>query len=155
MNRRSNGVSATAECAVRDQLLRILETKYLFHPEVFKGRVDLPEKVNAHTRSLVILQSPNGAPFLLGAVATSQSVTENVFDYVLSTETIGVVVLFGEEDKQLKIYRRHFDQPKFDEVPDLEYYYRGSIGPQGILIDQDTERKKARSQQLLPISNKL
>lgn len=155
MNRRNGVSSASAECAGRDQLLRILETKYLFHPEVFKERVDLPEKVNDLTRSLVILQSPNGAPFLLGAVATSHSVTETVFDYVLSTETIGIVVLLGEEDKQLKIYRRHFDQPKFDEVPDLEYYYRGSIGPQGILIDQDTERKKARSQQLLPISNKL
>ena len=109
-----------------------------------------------------VFKTPNGAPFLLGVIAfggDKEQATADAFQYALSSETLGLVAVSLPEQEAPKFFRRRFDQPKFDEMPELEYYCKGALGPQGVLLEDSTpyrtSSKKVAQQPLLPISNKL
>lgn len=149
----------------RDNLLRLLRTKYLFGEQEFGDRTlllptrEVPLSPEIHG---FILRSPNGAPFLIAVAAHEGSVEEcrgEATRFALTTETIGLVAILDAGTQKLIALRRRFDQPAFEEMPDLEYYSKGFIGPQGILL-QDVptygeEEALRQERQLLPISNKL
>jgi type I restriction enzyme M protein len=149
----------------RDVLVTLLRHKYLFGEETFASRTvflepsDLSQPVPLCGFTF---QTPNGAPFLLGVVALEsdkEQATKNAFQYALSSETLGLVVVSLPEQETPKFFRRHFNQPKFDEISEIEYYCKGALGPQGALLEDSppyrTKAKELVQQPLLPISNKL
>lgn len=149
----------------RDELLTLLRHKYLFCEEAFAGRTLFLEPGDSSQPAPLcgfVFQTPNGAPFLLGVVAfesDKERATRDAFQYALSSETLGLVAVSLPEQETPKFFRRHFGQPKFDEMPELEFYCKGALGPQGVLLEDSTPyRTKSKSvtqQPLLPISNKL
>ena len=149
----------------RDELLTILRQKYLFREEAFAGRtlfLELNDSFQAAPLCGFVFKTPNGAPFLLGVVATEsdkERATRDAFQYALSSETLGLVAVSLPEQETPKFFRRHFSQPKFDEISELEFYCKGALGPQGVLLEDSipyrTKSKNVTQQPLLPISNKL
>ena len=150
-----------------EELLSLLQTRYLFREDIFSKRTktikteDLP---GVSSSCGVALLSQNEAPFMVGVVQAGDSlekVTNSAFQYALSTETIGLVLVFPVRGDKPVFYRRRFDHLKFDEIHDLEFYCKGSLGPQGVLLEDSPpyriQGKPAGTAQqpLLPISNKL
>jgi len=149
----------------RDALIALLRHKYLFREEAFSDRTMFLEPSDTEQSSPVcgfVFKTPNGAPFLLGVIALNsdkERATADAFQYALSSETLGLVAVSMPGQEAPKFFRRRFDQPKFDEMPELEYYCKGALGPQGVLLEDSppyqTNSKKVAQQPLLPISNKL
>src|SRR6266487_4816605 len=149
----------------RDALMTLLRTKYLYREDKFADRTLLLESANSPNSSTLygfVFRTPRGAPFMLGVVSPKgddERVTGDAFQYALATETLGLVVVLPSEQDAPKFFRRRFDQPKFDEIPDLKYYCKGSLGPQGVLLEDAppyrATSKGSTQQRLLPISNKL
>ena len=148
----------------REALLSTLREEYLFREEIFADRTELLDPENPLTPMVpfgFVLRTRGGAPFLLGAITPDD--TDNgiagAFQYALANETVGLVAVLGITRDRPKFYRRHFGQPKFNEIPDLEYYCKGAIGPQGVLLEDAVAYRGggrgAPTQPLLPISNKL
>jgi type I restriction enzyme M protein len=110
----------------------------------------------------LVLNTRDGAPFLLALAMVDddlERITSDAFQYALSTETLGLIAILPAHKDRLVVYRRRFGQSKFDEITELEYYCKGSIGPQGILLEDapsaDSKVRIKAPQLLLPISNKL
>jgi type I restriction enzyme M protein len=149
----------------REMLLTILRVKYLYREDKFGDRTLMIEPGTSSGSSLLcgfVFCTTGGAPFLLAAAnpeGDDERSTGEAFQYALATETIGLVVVLPTKHDTPKFFRRRFDQNKFDEIPDLEYYCKGALGPQGVLLDDANPYRattKASTQQpLLPISNKL
>lgn len=148
----------------RNALLTLLGEKYLFSGEKFSGKRTLIEPDSDQTPTGLcgaMFQTPNGAAFLLAVAAPApdgERTKADAFQFALSTETIGLVVILESGANDVVVFRRRFDQPKFEEIPRLEYYCKGAVGPQGVLMEDspsyggDSTRGVAA---LLPISNKL
>ncbi len=165
--------SRTAKCCKigedaikrRDALIAVLRNKYLFREDAFRDRTVFLEPNDTDQSAPLsgfVLKTPNGAPFLLGVVASDsdkERATTEAFQYALSSETLGLVAVSLPGREEPKYFRRRFDQPKFDEMPELEYYCKGALGPQGVLLEDSppyrSKSKKVAQQPLLPISNKL
>jgi type I restriction enzyme M protein len=159
--------SKTAQTSTkrRDALIALLRHKYLFREEAFASRtlfLDSNDSSQPVPLCGFVFQTPNGAPFLLGVVALDsdkERATRDAFQYALTSETLGLVAVSLPEQETPKFFRRHFNQPKFDEIPELEYYCKGALGPQGVLLEDSrpyrTKAKELAQQPLLPISNKL
>lgn len=149
----------------RDALVTLLRHKYLFREETFAGRTVFLEPGDSSQPVPLCgftYQTPNGAPFLLGVVALendTEQATRDAFQYALSSETLGLVVVSLPEQDAPKFFRRNFNQTKFDEISEIEYYCKGALGPQGALLEDSppyrTKAKELVQQPLLPISNKL
>ena len=148
----------------REFLLRVLREKYLFREALFANRTTWlePDKGSVGAPPYgFFLQAPGGAPFLLGAVSedNSEEALAAVYQCALGSETVGLVAVLAGKSERPRFFRRHFGQPKFSEIPDLEYYCKGAIGPQGVLLEDAlayrAEGKAAPAHPLLPISNKL
>jgi type I restriction enzyme M protein len=148
----------------REALLSILRETYLFREDIFADRTELLDPENPSTPTVpygFVLRTRGGAPFLLGAITPdgTDGGIAAAFQYALASETLGLVAVLGVTQDSPRFYRRHFGQPKFNEIPDLEYYCRGAIGPQGILLEDAVAYRAGQrvvaTQQLLPISNKL
>lgn len=147
----------------RQLLLTLLQHRYLFREEVFADRTEfLDDHVDSPAFCGFIFRSSTGAPFLLGVVASEDAkdhMTNTAFQYALSSETLGLVAVLPHGQETPKFYRRRFDQPKFNEIPELEYYCKGALGPQGVLLEDSppyrANVKSSAQQPLLPISNKL
>ena len=149
----------------RDTLMTILRTKYLYREDRFVDRTLLLEPGDSSNSSGFcgfVFRTTGGAPFLLGVASPEgddERTTGEAFQYALATETLGLVVVLPTKRDAPKFFRRRFDQSKFDEIPDLEYYCKGALGPQGVLLEDAIPYRapaKASTQQpLLPISNKL
>jgi len=160
-----NSKAAQTTSKRRDALVTLLRHKYLFREETFASRTAFLEPSDSSQPVPLCgftFQTPNGAPFLLGVVALEsdkEQATKNAFQYALSSETLGLVVVSLPEQETPKFFRRHFNQPKFDEIPEIEYYCKGALGPQGALLEDSppyrTKAKELAQQPLLPISNKL
>src|SRR5208283_3515438 len=135
--------SKTGQDAIkrRDALIVLLRQKYLFREDAFADRTMFLGSSNTQKSSPLcgfVFKTPNGAPFLLGVIALDsdkERATANAFQYALSSETLGLVAVSLPGQEAPKFFRRRFDQPKFDEMPELEYYCKGALGPQAVLLE--------------------
>lgn len=149
----------------RRHLLNLLTSKYLYRDEYFKDRVAFlnPGKEEPLREPFgFTFNTKNGAPFILGVVVSDdaqESDLDEAFQYALRSETIGLLAVLPLQNDTPRFYRRRFDRPKFDEVRDFEYYFKGSVGSQGVILEEPApykgESSPRRIQELLPISNKL
>ena len=156
-------IKAKSPAGKRDELLALLREKYLFSADLFAERMRLVPLGEDELKPQALgfeLLTTSGASFLVAAVPAAgdlpRTVTE-AFQYALSTETIGLVVVHANDEPKPKFYRRLFSQPKFDEIPSLEFYCKGAVGPQGVLLEDPPkdDRDASPGHNLLPISNKL
>ena len=145
------------------QMRKVLAEKYFYKPEFFENRTKIfhigKEKKQ---RSILALcfEAYEGAPFGLFVPTiseVSQEAREKVFNYVLSTESLGFVAFFSLESDSFEVFRRRFRDSKFESIPGLEYYYKGSGGGTPSLFDANAsgDRSTQPSESLLPITNKL
>ncbi len=141
-------------------LLRdVLATKYLYTDGYFASRTEaLPNELfDVGTSEAFFFKTRGGRPFIL-AVATNNKKNdyETAGKFALGTETIGILVISDSTGESIEVYRRRFDSPKFERIPDLEYYFRGAEGARSTLLGGLTEYQSIADEfELLPISHKL
>jgi len=142
----------------------ILDSKYFYKEEYFNGRTQLltiGSSIHSSPPNALCFEVYSGAPFCL-FVATPSSATkplrEATFSHALSTETIGTVAFYCDENATFEVHRRRYRDGSFEAINDVEYYYRGSSGGEFRLFedsaDYQTESSSYKSN-LIPITNKL
>lgn len=143
-------------------LLMLLQDKYLYGGESFRGRVRHlpPLSLGQSAKEAFVLCTPGNRPFLLAVAATDkEAMQQAAVRHALETDTIGLLVVAGPDAQEIEVYRRGFDSPKFDRVAELEYWFRPSTGTQcQLLADDDDdpgECPPATGDVGLPISHKL
>ena len=148
-----------------DAIRTLLRDKYLYSEEHFATRIEIIDKEtfeNCAISEAFAFTTRGGKPFLLAIACESSSLTrtlEQASKHIATTETIGLLALATDNASRVEFYRRRFDSNKFDRIPDLEYYFKGAVGAQSVLLEESTEyRVKGNHSSdidLLPLSNKL
>lgn len=142
------------------EMRKILAEKYFYKPEFFEDRTKIITIKDESTRTPIrglCFEVYEGAPFALFVPMesrASEETREKVFDWVLSTESLGFVAFFLVESESFEIFRKRFRDGKFETIPSFEYYYKGSGGGSPSLFNADSQSGRP-SESLLPITNKL
>lgn len=142
----------------------ILDKKYFYKEEYFDGRCQLLS-IGGTTQgtppNALCLEVYSGAPFcLFVATATSatKSIREATFSYALSTEAIGTIGFYCDENKTFEVHRRRYRDDSFEAINDVEYYYKGSSGGELRLFEESADyqaQPNSYKSNLIPITNKL
>ena len=145
-----------------EPLRALLANKYLYTNEHFAGRVDFGIDLGTGPQfnESFALKTRGGRPFLLAVTAKDvERAHEAASRFALQSETIGLIVIADTMGETVQVYRRRFDSPNFERIPDLEYYFRGAVGSQSLLLEEQPDYRTGRSVDnnsgLLPITNKL
>ncbi len=144
----------------------LLREKYLYTDERFSARTDHLDDVSftadCEVSEAFCFRTRGGKPFLLAVACASSRIAralEQATKYIVGTETIGLLVLATDDASHGEFYRRRFDSNKLDRIPDLEYYFKGAVGAQSILLEEPAEYRSSRDQvsdkDLPPLSNRL
>lgn len=146
-------------------LLALLRDKYLYSDGEFSSRTESIHKrvfKGCNISEAFSFNTCGGKPFLLAVACDSSCMSqalEQASKYILATETIGLLVLADNNATRVEFYRRRFDSSKIDRIPAIEYYFKGSVGAQSVLVVEPAEIKNGGDQtsdkELLPLSNKL
>lgn len=151
--------------AANTRLRDLLGTKYLYTKERFESRTsELNEELfpDCQVSEAFTFNTCGGRPFFMAVAcpAASQSkALDHASKHILASETLGLLVLAANDSPQIEFYRRKFDADKFDRIPEIEYYFKGAIGAQSVLLEDPAEYKTSNGRVpdkgLLPLSNKL
>ena len=151
---------------VLDEPIRtLLRDKYLYNDEHFATRTQTIDKKafeDCAISEAFAFTTRGGKPFLLVIACESSSLSralEQASEHIAATETIGLLALVINDASRAEFYRRRFDSNKFDRIPDLEYYFKGAVGAQSVLLEETPEYRVSANHSsdidLLPLSNKL
>lgn len=148
-----------------DSIRKLLRDKYLYSDEHFSTRIETLDKRTFEDCAIseaFSLTTRGGKPFLLAIACEASSLSktlEQASKHIAATETIGLLALAPNDSSRVEFYRRRFDSNKFDRIPDLEYYFKGAVGAQSVLLEETPEYRVAADHSpdidLLPLSNKL
>lgn len=142
----------------------ILDKKYFYKPEYFDSRTQIfsieDSSAGAPLDTLCFEVYP-GAPFCL-FVATSSFASKPIRDaalnYALTTETIGTVAFYCDENGAFEVLKRRYRDDSFETINGVEYYYKGSSGGEFRLFEEGAEyqtQPDVQKSNLIPITNKL
>ena len=148
-----------------DSIRKLLRDKYLYSDEHFSTRIETLDKRTFEDCAIseaFSLTTRGGKPFLLAIACEASSLSktlEQASKHIAATETMGLLALAPNDASRVEFYRRRFDSNKFDRIPDLEYYFKGAVGAQSVLLEETPEYRVAADHSpdidLLPLSNKL
>lgn len=145
-------------------LLELLSERYFYKETYFSNRITyltIPGN-DAQEPNAVCLESYPGAPFILFVVSDGESpsskLTEEAKQYVLSTESIGLLSFFSGTSKEITLYRRRFRDNGFDLITELEHYFKAQKENQGDTLtasEDGADHDGSADPSLLPIKNKV
>ena len=148
-----------------DAIRSLLRDKYLYSEEHFANRLETMDKKafeDCAVSEAFAFTTCGGKPFLLAIACESSSwlrALEQASKHIAATETIGLLALATKDAAHVEFFRRRFDSNKFDRIPDLEYYFKGAVGAQSVLLEETPDYRIAGKHtsdiDLLPLSNKL
>jgi len=146
------------------RMREILDEKYFYKPEYFSERtqfISLGDEVADTSINALYFEVYPGAPFCL-FVATEADVPKHIrakaLNYVLSTETIGIVAFFSHDREEFEVLRRRYRDGKFETINGIDYYFKGSSGGVLRLFEKGPEYETTNTPQfgnLIPITSKL
>ncbi|NMA47398.1 MAG: SAM-dependent DNA methyltransferase [Lentisphaerae bacterium] len=146
-------------------LRKLLAEKYFYKSDFFGDRtkwLTVGCNSSSYSYNALCFEVYEGAPFLLAVVNEAKgdtAVRDGAVKFALATETIGTLVLYDPQVKELEVLKRRFRDEQFELVPDLEYYYSISAGGElPIIYEQMTGGKTEENfstVSLNPISDRL
>lgn len=145
------------------RMQKVLDEKYFYKSQYFEGRtqfISLGDE-SSDSPNALCFEVYSEAPFCL-FIATpsnpSKSIRDKALNYALTTETIGFVAFFSNDNENFEVLKRRYRDDKFETVNGVEYYYKGLMGKELQIFDDEAEYQKPKaphSINLIPITNKL
>lgn len=127
----------------------LLAAKYHYSESNLGGRIKETD-LGGNIGGAILLEAFETAPFLLAIACDgppSKAIRREAEDFILENQTLGTLVFFDAESKELEVCKRRFRDAGFEKVPELEYYFRNRPS----LFDADQSKKP----HLFPLTNKL